>query len=323
MHDSDRLAERFEEHRSRLTAVAYRLLGSSGEADDAVQEAWLRLSRSDPSAIENLRAWLTTVVSRVCLNMLQARRSRPEVPLDPGAPEPAAGPASRVRPRARSPARRRDRTGVAGRARHAGTRGARRLRPARHVRRAVRRHRADHRPQRPAARQLASRARRRVQGQDAGLDADRLRQAELVDAFLAAARNGDFAALLAVLDPDVVLRADETAVRLGAAPETRGAAGVGRVLPVRARSQAGAPRWGGGGRLDPGRPRAGRLRLHGQRRADHGHRPHRRPRAPEPVRPGDPGLAGRQPLTERPGTGVHGRDSVRPCVSRPPWQPSR
>src|SRR6478736_5457938 len=176
MHDSDRLAERFEEHRSRLTAVAYRLLGSSGEADDAVQEAWLRLSRSDPSAIVNLRAWLTTVVSRVCLNMLQARRSRPEVPLGPGAPEPAAGPASGSDP--------------------------------------------EHEVL------LASRARRRVQRQDASLDADRLRQAELVDAFLAAARNGDFAALLAVLDPDVVLRADETAVQLGAAPETRGAAEV-------------------------------------------------------------------------------------------------
>ena len=102
MHDSDRLAERFEEHRSRLTAVAYRLLGSSGEADDAVQEAWLRLSRSDPSAIVNLRAWLTTVVSRVCLNMLQARRSRREVPLGPGAPEPAAGPATGPTPSTKS-----------------------------------------------------------------------------------------------------------------------------------------------------------------------------------------------------------------------------
>ena len=227
MHDSDRLAERFEEHRSRLTAVAYRLLGSSGEADDAVQEAWLRLSRSDPSAIVNLRAWLTTVVSRVCLNMLQARRSRPEVPLGPGAPEPAAGPASGSDPEHEvlladaigpallvvldtlAPAERvafvlhdmfavpfDDIAAITGRSA-------------------------------PAARQLASRARRRVQRQDASLDADRLRQAELVDAFLAAARNGDFAALLAVLDPDVVLRADETAVRLGAAPETRGAAGVG------------------------------------------------------------------------------------------------
>ena len=85
MHDTDWLAQRFEEHRPRLTAVAYRMLGSASEADDAVQEAWLRLSRSDADAIENLGGWLTTVLSRVCLNMLQSRRSRPEVPLDPDA----------------------------------------------------------------------------------------------------------------------------------------------------------------------------------------------------------------------------------------------
>src|SRR5512133_4222749 len=92
MHDSERLAERFEEQRARLTAVAYRMLGSTSEADDAVQEAWLRLSRADSSTIENLQAWLTTVVSRVCLNILRARRARPEVALDPDVPEPAAGP---------------------------------------------------------------------------------------------------------------------------------------------------------------------------------------------------------------------------------------
>jgi len=90
MHDTDWLAERFEEHRSRLTSVAYRMLGATSDADNAVQEAWLRLSRSDPDSIENMGGWLTTVLSRVCLNILQARRSRPEVPLGPDVSEPAA-----------------------------------------------------------------------------------------------------------------------------------------------------------------------------------------------------------------------------------------
>src|SRR5512133_2449935 len=98
MHDSDRLAERFEAQRARLTAVAYRMLGSTSEADDAVQEAWLRLSRADSSSIENLHAWLTTVVSRVCLNLLQARRARPEVALDLDVPEPTADPAAESDP---------------------------------------------------------------------------------------------------------------------------------------------------------------------------------------------------------------------------------
>ena len=101
MHDTDWLAQHFEEHRARLTAVANRMLGSASEADDAVQEAWIRLSRSDADAIENLGAWLTTVLSRVCLNMLQARRSRPEVPLAPDAPEPAAGQSPRMTPSTR------------------------------------------------------------------------------------------------------------------------------------------------------------------------------------------------------------------------------
>ena len=222
MHDSDWLAQRFEEDRPRLTAVAYRMLGSTSEADDAVQETWLRLSRSDASAIENLRGWLTTVVSRVCLNLLQARRSRPEVPLEPEVVEPAAevdpehaalladsvGPRLRVVLETLAPLERLafvlhdmfavpfdDIAPIVGRST-------------------------------PATRQLASRARRRVRREDAGADVDRLRQAKLVDAFLAAARNGDFAALLAVLDPDVVLRADQTAMGLGAPQETRGAADV-------------------------------------------------------------------------------------------------
>jgi len=226
MHDGDWLAARFEEHRAHLAAVAYRMLGSTGEADDAVQEAWLRLSRSDPSSIENLRGWLTTVVSRVCLNILQARRSRHEVPLDADAPEPAAGPAAGPDPE--HEALLADTIGLALLIVLDALAPAERVAFVLHDMFAV--------PfdeiapivgrSTPAARQLASRARRRVQREDIGRDTDRLRQAKLVDAFLAAARNGDFKALLAVLDPDVVLRADQTAVQLGAAEETRGAAGV-------------------------------------------------------------------------------------------------
>lgn len=226
MHESDRLAERFEEHRGRLRAVAYRMLGSSSEAEDAVQETWLRLSRSDASAIENLGSWLTTVVSRVCLNVLQARRARPEVALDPEAPEPAAEAATESDPE--HEALLADAVGLALVIVLDTLAPAERVAFVLHDMFAV--------PfdeiapilgrSTPAARQLASRARRRVQRQDATGEVSGLRQARLVDAFLAAARNGDFSALLAVLDPDVVLRADATAVALGAAPETRGAAQV-------------------------------------------------------------------------------------------------
>jgi RNA polymerase sigma-70 factor, ECF subfamily len=222
MHDRDRLAKRFEEQRTRLTAVAYRMLGSMSEADDAVQEAWLRLSRADSSSIENLQAWLTTVVSRVCLNILQARRARPEVPLDPDVPEPTAGPTTGSDPE--QEALLADAAGLALLVVLDALAPAERVAFVLHDVFAV--------PfddiaailgrSGPGTRQLASRARRRVQTEGTR-DTDRLRQARVVDAFLAAARDGDFEALLAVLDPDVVLRADETAVRLGAAPETRGA----------------------------------------------------------------------------------------------------
>jgi RNA polymerase sigma-70 factor, ECF subfamily len=218
--------ERFEEHRGRLTSLAYRMLGSSGGADDAVQEAWIRLSRSDADAIENLGGWLTTVTSRVCLNVLQSRRSRPEVPLDPDAPEPAASEAAGDDPEHEallsdsiglallvvldtlSPAERvafvlHDMFGI----------------PFEEIAPIVERNPT-------ATRQLASRARRRVRGQDAGRAADRVQHARLVDAFLAAARGGHFEALLALLDPDVVLQADAAAVGLGALPEMRGAADV-------------------------------------------------------------------------------------------------
>ena len=226
MHDGDWLAERFEEDRARLKAVAYRMLGSTSEADDAVQETWLRLSRSDPSSIENLRGWLTTVVSRVCLNMLQARRSRPEVPFDPDVPEPAADPATASDPE--QEALLADTVGLALLIVLDALAPAERVAFVLHDMFAVPFDEIASITGRsaPAARQLASRARRRVQREDMGPDTDRLRQAKLVEAFLAAAREGDFDALLAVLDPDVVLRADETAVQLGAAPETRGAAGV-------------------------------------------------------------------------------------------------
>jgi RNA polymerase sigma factor (sigma-70 family) len=226
MADSDWLAQRFEEHRTRLTAVAYRMLGSASEADDAVQEAWLRLSRSDADAIENLGGWLTTVLSRVCLNILQARRSRPEVPLGEDVPEPAASHTAAPEPEHEallaesiglallivldtlSPAERvafvlHDMFGV----------------PFEEIAPIVGRNA-------PAARQLASRARRRVQRQDASRETSRHRHAELVDAFLAAARHGEFERLLALLDPDVVLRADRTAVQMGAAQETHGATEV-------------------------------------------------------------------------------------------------
>jgi RNA polymerase sigma factor (sigma-70 family) len=226
VHDADWLAQRYEEHRPRLTAVAQRMLGSAGEADDAVQEAWLRLSRSDADSIENLGAWLTTVLSHVCLNVLQARRSRAEVALGRDVPEPAAGHAAGSDPEHEallaesiglallivldtlSPAERvvfvlHDMFGV----------------PFEEIAPIVGR-------SAPAARQLASRARRRVRREDAGGEASRLRHAELVDAFLAAARNGEFDRLLALLAPEVVLRTDQTAVRMGAAREIRGAAEV-------------------------------------------------------------------------------------------------
>jgi RNA polymerase sigma factor (sigma-70 family) len=220
------LAERFEEHRSRLRAMAYRILGSTTDADDAVQEAWIRFSRSDTTAVDNLGSWLSTVVSRVCLNMLQARRSRPQ---------PTADPDLRER-RSESPqddpeqeALLADSVGLALMV------VLDRLTPAERV--AFVLHDVFAIPfddiapildrSTAATRQLASRARTRVRRQEASLQAERRRHAELVEAFLAAARDGDFEALLALLDPDVVLRADERAVALGAARETRGAEPVG------------------------------------------------------------------------------------------------
>jgi RNA polymerase sigma factor (sigma-70 family) len=225
VREGDRLAERFERHRGRLRAIAHRILGSPSDADDAVQEAWIRFSRSDTGAVDDLGAWLTTVVSRVCLNMLQARRSRPRPAADPGLPEPVADPGESDPEHEALLA---DSVGLALLVVLDTLTPAERVAFVLHdifaipfdeiapiVDRST-----------PATRQLASRARRRVQQRDAGGEVDRLRQSALVDAFLAAARDGDFEALLAVLDPDIVLRADDHAVELGAATETRGPAAV-------------------------------------------------------------------------------------------------
>ena len=224
MSDLDWLAERFEGQRTRLRAVAYRMLGSLSEADDAVQEAWVRLSRSDTDDIENLNGWLTTVVARVALNMLQSRKSRREEPVGVHVPDPivsregaidleqqvlladAVGLALLVVLETLAPAERlafvlHDMFGV----------------PFEEIAQMVQRSPT-------ATRQLASRARRRVQGA-AAPDRDLARQREVADAFVAAARAGDFEALLAVLDPDVVLRADRGALA-GASREIRGARAV-------------------------------------------------------------------------------------------------
>jgi RNA polymerase sigma factor (sigma-70 family) len=223
MDELDVLAERFETHRARLRAVAYQTLGSASEADDAVQEAWLRLSRCDADDIENLGGWLTTVVARVCLNMLAARREQPTgihlpEPVASGAdgadPEQEAlladsiGPALLVILHTLPPAERLafvlhdmfavpfdDIAPIVGRS------------PA-------------------AARQLASRARRRVQGVAPVLDTDLARQRAIVDAFLTAARKGDFGTLLEALDPDVVVRSNGTEAVRGAAAVARRALGA-------------------------------------------------------------------------------------------------
>jgi RNA polymerase sigma-70 factor (ECF subfamily) len=225
MDEQESLSEQFEASRGHLRAVAYRMLGSQSEAEDAVQEAWLRLSRAGASDIANLRAWLTTVVSRVCLDMLRSRKSRREEPLDAHDPETievgehperemaladSVGLALLVVLDALSPAERvafvlhdmfdlafEDIAPIVGRT------------PA-------------------AARQLASRARRRVRGAPA--TPDRARQRSIVEAFLAASRDNDFGALLAVLDPNVVLLADAAAVAASAANRDRGAPELAREM---------------------------------------------------------------------------------------------
>jgi RNA polymerase sigma factor (sigma-70 family) len=231
MNEHELLAERFEEHRTHLRAVAYRMLGSKSEADDAVQEAWLRLSRSDASAVENLGGWLTTVVARVCLNMLRSRKSRREEAFGPHLPDPIVSREDEGDPE--HEALLADSVGLALLVVLDTLTPAERLAfvlhdmfavPFDEIAPIVRRSPA-------AARQLASRARRRVRGAAPEPDADLGRQREVVDAFFAAARQGDFEGLVAVLDPDVVLRSDGGSLRPDASVVVHGALAVaGRAM---------------------------------------------------------------------------------------------
>ena len=224
MDERDWLAQRFEEHRTRLRAVAYRMLGSLSEADDAVQEAWLRLSRSDADEIENLGGWLTTVVSRVSLNMLRSRKARREEPLAERLPDPLIDRADGVGPE--HEALLADSVGLALLVVLETLSPPERLAFVLHDIFAVPFDEiapiVDRSPE--AARQLASRARRRVRAERTVPDADLETQREVIDAFLAAAREGDFDRLVAVLDPDVVLRQDFGPV--GGRREIHGAAAV-------------------------------------------------------------------------------------------------
>ncbi|MDT7674217.1 MAG: hypothetical protein QOD82_2119 [Pseudonocardiales bacterium] len=230
MVEQDWLAEQFESSRGHLRAVAYRMLGSLTEAEDAVQEAWLRLSRSDTSEVQNLGGWLTTVVGRVCLDMLRSRGSRREELLDGALPEPIAG-GHRVDPV--DPEREAvlaDSVGLALLVVLETLEPAERLAFVLHDMFALPFDEIAPIVGRTptAARQLASRARRRVQGGAAVPDPDLARQREVVNAFLAACRGGGFDALLTVLDPDAVLRIDASAVPAGATRLIRGAPAVAR-----------------------------------------------------------------------------------------------
>ncbi|GAA3847931.1 sigma-70 family RNA polymerase sigma factor [[Pseudomonas] carboxydohydrogena] len=239
MSEQNFLAERFEANRAHLRAVAYRMLGSRSAAEDAVQEAWLRLNRAGTDEIKNLGGWLTTVVARICLDMLRVRKSRREEQLGPHVPEPAADNENGEEEIA-------DSVGAALLIVLDTLTPAERLAFVLHDMFAV--------PfeeiapivgrQPAAARQLASRARRRVQGasvkSDVGTpEADLSRQRVIVDAFLAASRNGDFEALLAVLGPEVVFRSDAVAAKMGGAVELRGAEAVANTF--KGRAQAAQP----------------------------------------------------------------------------------
>ena len=225
MNESDWLAERFESHRGHLRGVAYRMLGSVSEADDAVQEAWIRLSRTDANEIDNLRAWLTTVVARVCLNFLRSRKSRREAPLEPHIPDPILSSADGMDPE--QEALLGDSVGLAMLVVLDTLSPPERVAfvlhdvfavPFDEIAPIVGRTPA-------AARQLASRARRRVRGAPVP-DADLQGQRAVVDAFLAAARNGDFEGLLGLLDPDVVSTSDGGTRRPGFRRVVQGAEAV-------------------------------------------------------------------------------------------------
>jgi RNA polymerase sigma factor (sigma-70 family) len=226
MNERDWLTDQFEANRAHLRAVAYRMLGSVSEADDAVQESWLRLSRSETADVENLRGWLTTVVARVSLDMLRSRKSRREEPLGPHVPEPIVSREGEVDPE--HEALLADSVGLALLVVLETLSPAERLAFVLHDMFAVPFDEIAPLVERTpaAARQLASRARRRVQGAAPVPDSDVARQRELVDAFLAAARGGDFEGLVAVLDPDVVLRVDRGALPAAASGEYRGVPAV-------------------------------------------------------------------------------------------------
>ena len=229
MDEQDVLARRFEAHRGHLRAVAYRMLGSLSEADDAVQEAWLKLSRSDTSDVANLGGWLTTVVGRVCLDMLRSRTARREEALDVHLPDPIITTADTVNPE--HEALLADSVGLALLVVLESLNPAERLAFVLHDMFAVPFDEIGPILGRSpaAAKQMASRARRRVQGTAPTPDPDPARQREVVEAFLAAARAGDFDALVAVLDPDVVARSDGGSLRPSAV--VRGARTVaGRAL---------------------------------------------------------------------------------------------
>ena len=234
--DADWLARRFEEHRDHLRAVAYRMLGSRAEAEDAVQEAWLRLSRSDADGVGNLRGWLTTVVARLCLDALRARSARREEPLADGVPQRLEPPGPGTDPE--HEALLADSVGSALLVVLEMLTPAERIAFVLHDLFAVPFDQVGsvlgRTPE--AARQLASRARRRVRGSSPDGAGDPVRQQEVVRAFLAASRDGDFAGLLALLDPAVVLRADGAAVQAGADAEVRGPEAVARTFSGRARA---------------------------------------------------------------------------------------
>ena len=233
-------AERFEDHRAHLRAVAYRMLGSLSEADDAVQEAWLRLNRADASDVENLRGWLTTVVARVSLDMLRARKARREDAIGDDELNPMPSRDRTIDPEREAVLA--DAVGLALLVVLDTLTPSERLAFVLHDMFAVPFDEIAAIVGRSpiAARQLASRARRRVQGADAAPARDVQRQRVVVDAFLAAARGGDFEKLLAVLDPDVVLRMDASAARSSAPAEIRGAASVAQQA-VRGGARAARP----------------------------------------------------------------------------------
>jgi RNA polymerase sigma factor (sigma-70 family) len=236
MHEHQWLAEQFEANRTHLRAVAYRMLGSLSEAEDAVQEAWLHLSRADTSTVKNLGGYLTTIVARICLDMLRTRKSRREESLEASGPEPIVRPESGSDPE--HEALLADSVGLALLIVLDTLTPAERLTfvlhdifamPFDEIAPIVERSPT-------AARQLASRARRRVRGGARGKDANLTEQRAVVEAFLSAAREGNFGALLELLDPEVVFRDDRTAVPVGASPEVIGAPAVAKQFAGRAQA---------------------------------------------------------------------------------------